>query len=332
MLQQTRVEAVIPYYRKFLNKFATVEILASSSIDEVLAMWSGLGYYRRARQLHAAAIQISSSGGQIPRASSEWLELPGIGPYTAAAVASIAFGEVIPVLDGNVERLLSRRLAWEGNPKKSAGKRVLSAAAARLLDQDRPGDSNQALMELGATICRPRSPRCEQCPLIEGCEGFSIGQPDRFPVPQKRRPSLKVELAVIVVKRDSRVLMFRRPKDSSVMADLWELPNVPLSGNSETMEKGLGSQYGGFWRLEPLGVQVRHQVTYRALNLHLFSAVVDDGGRVGEGPEAAWVDIYDSSNFAMSSMVGKILSRLSGKGRGSRGNGRDVKADVSREL
>lgn len=313
MLQQTRVQTVIPYYRMFLSRFPTVAALASASIDEVLASWSGLGYYRRARQLYAAAQKIEAGGGQIPEIYAEWLELPGIGPYTAAAIASIAFGENVPVLDGNVERLLTRRLAWEGEPKKAAGKKILRAAAAGLLDPSRAGDSNQALMELGARVCVPRAPKCEECPLRGGCRARMEGNPERYPTAQKRRLSERVDLAVALTCWDGKILMFQRPKDSSLMAELWELPNVPMvdgSDGSTALEAGLSSRYGGVWKIDPMGIRVEHQITFRALKLHLYSAVVEDGGEVGEGLEAAWVDLADPSGLAMSSMVKKILGRL----------------------
>ena len=313
MLQQTRVRTVIPYYRRFLERFPTVDALAAASIEEVLASWSGLGYYRRARQLHAAAQQIEAGGGKIPETYAEWLTLPGIGPYTAAAIASIAFGEYVPVLDGNVERLLTRRLAWEGEPKKAAGKKVLLAAAARLLEPSRAGDSNQALMELGARICIPRAPRCDECPLREGCRARMEGDPEQYPTATKRRPTERIDLAVAVARRKGKILMYQRPKESSLMAELWELPNVPTEqgANRESgLESDLSARYGGVWTLDPLGLLVEHQVTFRALKLHLYSAVVGDGGEVGEGLEAAWVDPADPSGFAMSSMVKKILDRL----------------------
>ena len=159
MLQQTQVERVVSYFEAFVARFPDVAHLASSSVEEVLAAWSGLGYYRRARSLHAAARQIVALGG-FPRDIEGWLALPGVGRYTAAAVTSICFGAKQPVLDGNVERVLSRVIGLGQDPKKAAGRRTLLRVAESLLDDERPGDSNQALMELGATVCRPRAPRC----------------------------------------------------------------------------------------------------------------------------------------------------------------------------
>jgi A/G-specific adenine glycosylase len=186
MLQQTRVETVIPYYEKFLARFPTLESLAEADLSEVLAHWSGLGYYRRARQLHAAAQAVRDRhGGEIPQSVAGLESLPGVGAYTAAAVASIAFGVAAPVLDGNVERVLTRRLALAENPKSRAVRLVLLEEGARLLSESRPGDSNQALMELGATLCAPQRPRCLFCPLLAGCRAAAQGDQERYPGKEK---------------------------------------------------------------------------------------------------------------------------------------------------
>ena len=271
MLQQTRVGTVLPYYEAFLQRFPTVEDLASAPVDEVLARWSGLGYYRRARQLHRAAREIVERGGKFPTSARELQSLPGIGPYTAAAVASIAFGEVTPALDGNVERLLCRRLGLREDPKRSATRRELLAAAARLLDRGRPGDSNQALMELGATVCKPAQPDCAACVLAPGCRARRRGDPERYPAPRRRRRTERRELDGFV-----------RP---------------------EYLHRGR-------WRLAEAGARVRHAITYRALELHVYRARFEAGGTVAEGPEAAWVGAEDRRRFPVSSMVEKVLAQV----------------------
>ena len=307
MLQQTRVKAVIPYYTSFIARFPSVEALAEAELDEVLARWSGLGYYRRARQLHAAARKIIAMGG-FPRAASEMLVLPGIGRYTAAAVASMAFGEAIPVLDGNVERVLSRRLGLDQDPRKAAARKRLLAAASRLLDSERPGDSNQALMELGATICRPRSPECGHCPLAEACRARLRGDPERFPPPRRRRTVERIDLVVAVARQQDRALLFRRPDGDGLLAGMWELPNVPRDGARSAIEQTLGRKYGGRWHLGPAGGRVRHSITHRALMLHVYPARFQAGDYVAEGPEAAWVGAEERSGYPLSSVVEKILA------------------------
>jgi len=308
MLQQTRVEVVIPYYKGFLERFPTIEALAGAPLEDVLARWSGLGYYRRARQLHAAAGRIIELG-KFPQTARELRELPGIGLYTSAAIASIAFGEVVAVLDGNVERLLCRYLALEEDPKRAVMRRRLLGVAEAFLDQHRPGDSNQALMELGATICRPKRPKCTECPIADDCRGLSMQDPERFPPPRRRRSTEHVELAVAVVREGDRVLFFKRSEDNEVMPGLWELPNIPRERSRKSMERSFRRRYGGHWHLQPAIHQVRHSITFRAMVLHVHLAQVGFGNEVAEGPEAAWVADEERPGYGMSSIVEKVLGK-----------------------
>jgi A/G-specific adenine glycosylase len=301
------VETVIPYFETFVARFPSVEVLAAATIDEVLALWSGLGYYRRARQLHQAAQEVAAAGRGLPTSSEELLKLPGIGPYTAAAVASIAFGEVIPVLDGNVERLLCRRLALAEDPKRSVVRRRLSGYAAELLDQRRPGDSNQALMELGATVCVPRRPRCDACPLMAGCQGRLSGEPERYPAPRVRREVERVTWTVALVERRGKVLFFRRPLGSQLMAGLWELPNVEHHADARVVEEALAATYGGSWRLGEEVASARHTVTYRAIRLRGHRGVFVDKGALRE---RAWLREDERPAYAISSMFEKVLKKL----------------------
>ncbi|HVT59968.1 MAG TPA: A/G-specific adenine glycosylase [Thermoanaerobaculia bacterium] len=304
MLQQTRVEAVVPFYERFVARFPTVEELARAPLDEVLALWSGLGYYRRARQLHAAAQRVAAAGG-FPRTYEGLLDLPGIGPYTAAAVASIAFGAAIPVLDGNVARVLSRVLAQAGDPSGRTARRRLLAAAAGLLVAGRAGDSNQALMELGATLCLPRQPRCPRCPLRGGCLGALEGAPERYPAARRRRRPERLRLLVAVVERQGRVLLFRRPDASAVLAGTWELPWVEWGGGEEAA-RALADKYGGVWRLGAAAGEVRHGITYRDLAVAVHRAELEGSGEVREGAEAAWVDAL--AGLPLSSLVRKVMA------------------------
>ncbi len=307
MLQQTRVETVIPYYEAFLSRFPTVEDLAEAPIDAVLAAWAGLGYYRRARQLQKAAQKVASLGGRFPATVEGLLELPGIGPYTAAAIASICFGVAVPVLDGNVERVLARRRVEEGDTKSAAVRRGLLAAAASLLDPARPGDSNQAMMELGATICVPKNPRCLLCPLTEGCRALASGEADLYPKARaERRSEERSIVAVLVEDEKRRTLLFRRPDDSSLLAGLWEVPWVEVPAREADAE--LGRRYGGTWRLGHRIGSARHGITYRDIKVAVHLGEIGDRGEIREGPEAGWFGAEEIGRLASSSLVGKILS------------------------
>jgi A/G-specific adenine glycosylase len=313
MLQQTRVETVLPFYNRFLERFPTVEDLARAEVEEVLTLWSGLGYYRRARQLHAAARRIAEIG-EFPSTVEGLLALPGIGAYTAAAVASIAFGVAAPVLDGNVERVLSRCLALEEDPRSGPARRELLAAAAELLDPRRPGDSNQALMELGATLCSPRRPRCLLCPLRPGCRASLEGDPERYPIPKVKREGERHRLLVAVVENGEGVLLFRRPEDSTLLAGTWELPwvtlevdGVPQNGSPEA---ALASRYGGRWSLGEKAGRVKHGITYRDLEIDVHRAGLAWGGELREGTAAGWFDEAGRANLPLSSLVGKVLGTL----------------------
>jgi A/G-specific adenine glycosylase len=220
MLQQTRVAAVIEHYRKFLQRFPTVEKLASAREASVLAAWSGLGYYRRARMMHAAAkVVMRERDGEFPETSESWRELPGIGRYTAAAIASIAFGEAVAVVDGNVERVLQRFL---GQPLAGEG---LWRAADDLLDRQRPGDFNQAMMELGATVCTPRAPACLMCPVVELCatRGELAG---KAKAEKQKKREIHYALHYRPNGRSKQVLLVKRSKNASLMAGMWELPEI----------------------------------------------------------------------------------------------------------
>jgi A/G-specific adenine glycosylase len=309
MLQQTRVEVVVPYFHRFLARFPTVEALAAAEVEEVLGRWSGLGYYRRARLLHAAARRLAAGG--FPRTVDGLRELPGVGGYTAAAVASIAFGARVPALDGNVERVLARRLAFGGDPRRAAGRRALVEAALALLDPERPGDGNQALMELGATVCTPRRPACPRCPLAAGCAARAAGDPERWPPPRRRRAVERRRLGVAVVAAGGRVLLFRRPDDSPLLAGTWELPWFDLAPGEDAAVAGppaLARRYGGRWLLDPRLATVRHGITHRALTVEAHPARLDaGGGEVAEGPEAGWFDAAARATLPLSSLVEKVL-------------------------
>lgn len=233
MLQQTRVEVVVPYFARFLARFPTVAELAAAPVEDVLAAWAGLGYYRRARSLHEAArAVVERHAGVFPAAREDLLALPGVGPYTAGAVASIAYERAEPLVDGNVARVLARWHAIDA-PQESAEFRAatwrMAGEYVAELGGRSPGDWNQALMELGALVCVPREPRCLACPVCAHCAANARGLTDELPRPKRRPSPVDVELAVALVREGDRVLVARRPPDGR-MAGLWELPTIEPSG------------------------------------------------------------------------------------------------------
>ena len=230
MLQQTRVEAVLSYYERFIGAYPTLAALAAAPRSEVLANWAGLGYYRRAGMLHAAAQQvIETQGGRFPSEYDSIKRLPGIGEYTAAAVSSIAFDEPRAAMDGNAYRVLARLVDDRRDIRSVAVRKALRDIAQRLMDTTRPGergDFSEALMELGATVCVPRIPRCDACPWMSSCAGRAAGSAPALPVKPPRRAPRRAEIAVVVIQRDGQVLMRQRPPDASIMPGFWELPTA----------------------------------------------------------------------------------------------------------
>ncbi len=249
MLQQTRVETVLPYYGRWVERFPTLDALAEAEEDEVLKLWEGLGYYTRAHRLHEGARVVRERySGELPRNKEGLRELPGIGDYTAGAIASIAYGEVVPAVDGNVKRVLSRLFDLP-SPSPSELKRI----AGDLVDPDRPGDFNQALMELGALVCLPRAPRCPECPIQAQCLALARGTiPDR-PARKAKKSVPEVDIVVLVALAEDpdgqRHLLLRKRPDSGLLAGMWEFPGVEATGRfpdaARTLANDLGLYTGG---------------------------------------------------------------------------------------
>lgn len=247
LLQRTRVVSGTRYYERFLERFPDLPTLAAASEQDVLRAWEGLGFYRRAQNLHRAAKAIMHRfGGHIPSNAESLRELPGIGPYTAGAVASIAFGECVPAVDGNVMRVLARVYRIEADVSKGAGRAQVWSRAGSLVPASRPGAFNQALMELGATVCTPKSPSCSHCPLEDVCLARGFGLQGRLPnIPRARKPRV-VPVAFALVESRRRVLLVRRP-DSGLLAGLWSLPGgeILTDADAETaLERLLRDQTG----------------------------------------------------------------------------------------
>ena len=284
MLQQTRVAAVIPYYQRFLENFPDVQSLARAKTDRVLASWAGLGYYSRARNLQSAAQQIiARHAGEFPREYQAALQLPGIGRYTAAAVLSIAYGAPHAVLDGNVARVIARLGAWRGDLREPARWRKLEATAQELLAVNASGDWNQAMMELGATVCTPQSPRCDDCPVEKWCRARKLGIVDRVPAIRKKRATVDVKLAAaVLVDPQRRTLLVRqRNGDGALFSRMWQFPALEITlentpeidptAASAALARHLREQLGltGNETVKPLAT-ARHTVTFRNIRLEPY--------------------------------------------------------------
>jgi len=305
MLQQTRVAVVVDRYRQFMGRFPTLIALALAPEQKVLALWSGLGYYRRARLLHKAAQFVAVNyGGNLPARADELRVLPGIGAYTAAAVASIAYGEPIAVVDGNVERVLCRLAGWEAGSRKGGGaalRRKIEDLAGRLLDPKQSGDFNQAIMELGATLCAPRNPQCLVCPLAADCKTHGEHKtPRRAPMMSRTVAyALAVRIAAEPGKRSGastrEVLLEQRPAHLTVMPGMWELPTLIQSDVPQ----------------KELRITLRHaimQVNYYVLIRNVFEDDVDS--LTVSGGERRWVPLGEAAGMALTGLARKVLTRV----------------------
>jgi A/G-specific adenine glycosylase len=318
MLQQTQVETVIPYFQRWLQRFPSMAALAAASQQEVLAAWEGLGYYSRARNLHRAAqVVMAEHGGQLPASAEALRKLPGIGRYTAGAIASLAFGRPEPALDGNIRRVLARLFDVSAPARSPQGERRLWALAGEHLPPERPGDYNQALMDLGATLCTPRRPDCLACPLAELCQARLLGVQEQRPVLAPRPPVPHYLVTAAVIERAGRVLLARRPPDG-LLGGLWEFPggkvqpgeSLPAALEREIREElataiTVGAQLGVY----------RHAYTHFRVTLHAFHCTL-----AGAEPQAlehsalAWAAPADLAAYPMGKIDRQIARRLSAPG------------------
>jgi A/G-specific adenine glycosylase len=319
MLQQTQVATVIPYYIRFLKRFPTIKSLAEASLDEVLPLWSGLGYYRRVRNLHMAAqLIVAHHGGLVPRDSGELLSLPGIGRYTAGAVLSLAYNLPHPVVDGNVVRVLCRVTAMTEDPRRAGSSKKIWRLAELLVAGQSPADFNQALMELGATICLSDRPQCRLCPVKGLCQGRLQGLADKIPFKRPpRRPERQLLMMVLAAGKGGRLLILKRDHPT-LMTGLWEFPCIEcaelaqgdLMGISSRFKSELGLRLAG---LERIG-QVRHAITYRRIQLQIFAARLIRGipSALRSRNDARWMESSEQAVFGMSSLSLKAIRLLAG--------------------
>jgi len=320
MLQQTQVATATPYWERWMARWPTVADLASAPLEEVLGAWSGLGYYARARNIHAAAQRIvAEHGGVFPSDPDRLRTLPGVGRYTAAAVSSIAFGRDVALVDANVVRVLCRYDALEGDPKAASVQEILWDRAGALLPAGRAGDFNQALMELGALVCQPE-PRCGDCPWQEDCRGKATGDPKHFPKFGPKAGFTSQTHVCAVVRRRDAVLMVRRPL-GGLWGGLWELPRVTLA-DGESPEAGAQRACRDIVGIEGRAGDVlashRHGVTTKRITLVAIACTVDaDAEPFSVGCDAtAWVEPSGRSNYALSSPQARIWEKVVGSGAG----------------
>jgi A/G-specific adenine glycosylase len=320
MLQQTRVETVIPYFERWMGRFPSVAELASASEQEVLNAWEGLGYYSRARNLqHAAQIVVTEYDGELPRDLKALRQLPGIGRYTAGAIASIAFGLDEPTLDGNLRRVLARVFNVEQPADASSGERVLWSLAAENLPPGKAGDYNQALMDLGAMICTPRDPACERCPVSELCRAYALGLQGQRPVIKPKAAIPQRVQAAAVVSRRGCVLLARRPS-KGLLGGMWEfpkgdaIPNGELDGDPpRELETTLETEYGLRARVgDPLGT-LKHAYTHFRVQVHAYRCELIS---IERNERLKWVRLSELGDYPMGKVDRGIARRLTeGAGR-----------------
>jgi A/G-specific adenine glycosylase len=314
MLQQTRIAAVLPFYARWLKRFPTVNSLARAPEEQLLRLWSGLGYYSRARNLHRAAKEIvARHGGAFPRAPDDALALPGVGRYTAAAVLSIAYDQPFAVLDGNVARVFARLGAIRGDLRAPARWRQLGELVQRLLVRNDPGDWNQALMELGETICTPRIPRCSECPVSRGCRARALGLTREIPAARSKRASVKMRVAAAILRDPrGRTILVRDSgaHDEVLFSRMWQFPAVEVTRHAEAElaahVRDVLKMNGAALRFEALPA-ARHGVTFRNITLLPFLA------RVPHLPKRARTRVLPLSRLAqlpVSSATHKIAAAV----------------------
>lgn len=306
MLQQTTVAAVRPYYEAFLARFPDLETLAAAPVADVLALWAGLGYYRRARHLHAAAGAIAARhGGAFPRSLAQALALPGVGPYTARAVLSIAYGLPEPVVDGNVRRVLARLLLLRGRAWRD--ERAFHAPAAELLARRSPGDWNQAVMELGATVCTPRAPACPACPWSGFCQARARGLQEQLPERKPRAAPREVAVAAALVERAGRVLLVRRDERVAVLGGFWELPQTGLEPRGPLDLAGeLRQRLGLRLRTGALLASASHSITYRRVRASLCRARLERPLPLHPG-RFRWASPAELAGLPLTTLTRKLL-------------------------
>lgn len=319
MLQQTQVATVIPYFERWMARFPDVRALASAPTEDVLALWSGLGYYRRAHLLHKAARQlVAHHDGQLPTSVEGLLTLSGVGRYTAGAIASIAFNQQAPIVDGNVIRVLCRIFGIDGDPRGGPNQKRLWALAEALIPQGQARDFNQSMMELGALVCAPRNPRCQTCPAASWCVALTEDRVAQLPQPPKRKKRRRMVLAVALLRdpQSERYLLLQRP-DEGLFAGLWELPSSELAALPRVTDGDAPYREALASKLEAMAVSAtigaslgrhEHVLTHIKMIVHPMVATLD-ASAPPLGPAARWVSPEALSSMPLSALTRGLVER-----------------------
>ncbi|MHA2620113.1 MAG: A/G-specific adenine glycosylase [bacterium JZ-2024 1] len=322
MLQQTGVKSVIPYYREFLRRFPTVRALARAPLDEVLKAWEGLGYYARARNLHKGAqFIVRRFRGTLPTTCDEWLQVPGVGPVTASALASYLSGEPRPAVDGNARRVISRLFRVRQRSSQRLFERNILKFAKRMVVAPNAGTLNQALMELGATVCKPRAPLCASCPVSRWCKAFAEGHPEKYPGRRVRPGVQSVRVVAAVIRRNAKILITRRPPEG-LLGGLWEFPGGKIeAGESpgQALQRELREELGIQVRIGKPLLETSHRYTHLKVHLTFLEAVLVKGPiKPGRGCSAwRWVRHEELKRFAFPA-ADKAVIRLLTQARHTR--------------
>ncbi len=314
MLQQTQVATAIPYYHRFMERFPTPRHLAEADIQEVLKLWEGLGYYSRARNLHRAAAEVTSRyGGTVPDDPTLFQSLPGVGDYIAAAVMSIAFNRSIPVVDGNVKRVLSRLLEIDMPVNRSGAHRTYRVPAETLICPHRPADFNQAIMELGALVCRPKHPACDTCPLADLCQARRHGTTASFPKRDARPKVPHRHVVIAVILKEEKMLVLQRPPEG-LLGGLWEFPTVPADNgpmNHERLEAEILSETGLSVAVNRRLTRIRHAYTHFKLSGDVYLCRHVSGRvRLRRAPDHRWVTLRSLGRLPLHKANHKFLDAL----------------------
>ncbi len=307
MLQQTQVQTVIPFYERFLRVFPTCDRLADAPFGKVAEMWSGLGYYRRARLLHLGAKKIVKDfEGRFPSTYHEARQIPGVGDYTARAVLSIAYGGAFAAVDGNGARIIARLDRSSGSVNQPAFRRAANLRLSELISARNPGDFNQSLMELGQTLCLPRAPQCSKCPLKKWCCAYRFGDPQDYPARRPARAAEPRNLAAAIIRKGDRVALVRGLEEG-LLGDMWNFPAAFGQTRQEALER-LGAKLEGITgsqlEFKPLEGTVRHRITFRSITVALYTATP---GRMMPG-SFRWVPITRVDHEAISQLARKIAA------------------------